>query len=963
MSSHSASLEMMSASTVRNLLDQVLRTDDDLEAFVIDRFPAIGRDFASAMSRTRRVSLLFQHVGHTNVLMRLREHDERVFQQALLRLGADTSHPSVSIGAAYVPNAPKATWVDRPELTKVLRLFDEATTGLAPLKVLLHGIGGVGKSALAAQVAAARQDRFSGGIIEIRLVKRLLEEVLSDLFEALTGLRPQEGTEREWVQQVRALLKGRPPVLLLLDDTRLTESPWNDPSSMNALLEAVASTTILMTSRSRQAPTGFAAIEVLSLTEPLAIQMVSGLYVQKDLLVTEEEAGELAGLLGGLPFALERAVELMQTDQLTSSSLLLRLHAEGRDPERLLGKLLDWSDEALDNEARLVLVAMGQLAEAPVPESLLDGLLPGVDRAKGVTRLIRSNLLQRNEKSPGVFAYQQHTLLWEWATQLGNEKYPDKVATIRQRMDECLRSHNPRIAPLLLEHILTAQRLAEERELPEEVISLALDFDQSLATFGHWTVRRELLERALRAARTSMNRTRLADVLNRRGVVAAMQGDYATASAHYQESLAIRHEVGDRMGHAWSLNNLGEIARLQGQFDTARKLLSDSLGIMKDLRDRAGIATVQGNLGNVVREQGYFSTARKLYEESLAIRQELGDRAGTAYVLSKLGTVARRQGDMNEARRLHEESLAISRELGDRSGIAWTLNNLGALTRTQGQYDRAREFYEESLAITNAMGDRLGTASALMNLGTVAQQQGNYTDSRSRHEESLGLMRELGDRSGIASNLLGLGVVARLQGRYAAARKLYEESLSISTELGKRDDIAMLLGNLGNVAQCEGDYDQAMDCYSQSLNIRRELGDRAGIARTLNNLGELARMRGYYENARQHYEESLRIRREINDREGIASTLLNLGGLTAFQKNHEEAKLLLVEAKLLAEALSPCNKILAKVNFELGSLALLHGQSVEARRLLDSSLAMLKSMEDPFLQEVQQLRATLDAPK
>ena len=85
----------------------------------------------------------------------------------------------------------------------------------------------------------------------------------------------------------------------------------------------------------------------------------------------------------------------------------------------------------------------------------------------------------------------------------------------------------------------------------------------------------------------------------------------------------------------------------------------------------------------------------------------------------------------------------------------------------------------------------------------------------------------------------------------------------------------------------------------------------------------------------------------------IAPLLLAQGALAAED----------TEAKLLAEALSPCNKILAKVNFELGSLALSHGQSVEARRLLDSSLAMLKAMEDPFLQEVQQLRVTLDAPK
>lgn len=46
--------------TVRNLLNQVLLTDADLDAFIIDHFPAIKRRIAAEMNRISKVNLLFE---------------------------------------------------------------------------------------------------------------------------------------------------------------------------------------------------------------------------------------------------------------------------------------------------------------------------------------------------------------------------------------------------------------------------------------------------------------------------------------------------------------------------------------------------------------------------------------------------------------------------------------------------------------------------------------------------------------------------------------------------------------------------------------------------------------------------------------------------------------------------------------------------------------------------------------
>src|ERR1019366_7073761 len=68
-----------------------------------------------------------------------------------------------------------------------------------------------------------------------------------------------------------------------------------------------------------------------------------------------------------------------------------------------------------------------------------------------------------------------------------------------------------------------------------------------------------------------------ADALNGAGALAYMQGDYVAARSLYEDSLAIRQELGDRRGVAGSLNNLGIVASHQGDYAAARSLYEDAL--------------------------------------------------------------------------------------------------------------------------------------------------------------------------------------------------------------------------------------------------------------------------------------------------------------------------------------------------------------------------------------------------
>ncbi len=65
-------LRRPTAASVRNLLAEVLRTADSLDAFVLDYFPDVHGEFASGMTRDKRRSLLLEMHKPEVVLERLR---------------------------------------------------------------------------------------------------------------------------------------------------------------------------------------------------------------------------------------------------------------------------------------------------------------------------------------------------------------------------------------------------------------------------------------------------------------------------------------------------------------------------------------------------------------------------------------------------------------------------------------------------------------------------------------------------------------------------------------------------------------------------------------------------------------------------------------------------------------------------------------------------------------------------
>jgi len=671
----------------------------------------------------------------------------------------------------------------------------------------LTGLGGIGKTRLATQLAAALIGNYSDGVWLVRLDAFADPSLVPTAIASVLGVREQPGRS---LLEVLADAVGSRDLLLVLDNCEHLIRPCAECAE--ALLEACPRLHLLVTSRSPLRLRGERVVVVPPLSLPNAdldsSPALAGraeavmLFVERaqtvwpGFMLTPANAAvvtEICRRVDGLPLAIELAAARMRMlppkallDQLGKG--LNVLVGGPRDlpmRQQTLRATLDWSHSLLaaGQQAlfrRLSVFVGGFSLEAAqavcdpehdLPFEILDGLEELVDQSM-VHQEVLSEDVVRFRLLETVREYALERLVESGEAGRLGQQHARYFLSLAETAEPQLQGPGQAawLERLEQEHdnLRAALRCCVAQGEVEQSLRLGAALWRFWHIHGHLTEGREGLAAVLELGGTQMR-----------------DGPRAAA-------------------HAGALNGAGVLALRQGDYAAARSLLEESLAIRRDLGDRREIANSLGNLGMVATEQGDGVLARSLHQESLAIRRELGDRWGIAMSLQNLGEEARRQGDYELARCLLEEGLAIRRELGDQRGIAMSLLSLGVLAHDQGDYVLARSLLEASLAMSRQLRDAQGIAVSLDNLGKVAQVRGDYVLARSLHQESLAIRREQRDRRGIAVSLTNLGVVAQHQGDYALAQSLHQESLALAQELGDRRLTTFALESVAGAAANQG---------------------------------------------------------------------------------------------------------------------------------------------------------------
>ncbi|WP_414581184.1 tetratricopeptide repeat protein [Scytonema sp. PCC 10023] len=666
----------------------------------------------------------------------------------------------------------------RRQLQSCLRALTQSPEQVG---VLIHGMGGLGKSSLAARLcdrlAHFQRVVIVGRIDEPTLVSRLAEKLDSkELREALQ--RDDEELKFRLRRVFDALTaQGANPFLLVLDDFEVNLEPRNggyvlQPEAatvLQALVWAIrdisAPDRLILTCRYDFEST------LLQYFYKQPLEALRGADLRKkcdslaafstESVVDEALQAQAKRLADGNPRLLEWLDKILQNSTVDKVAILQRLEVDSVElREQVLAEaLLQQMDDGMRE-----MLSRSLVFELPVPREALTAVcesLPNLD--KYIDRAVALGLLEvspdQSLRVPRILPVELFaaTSLFVQAAQVLYRLWWEEAKTSTEEQQReihrlALRGKAQKIAVEMAYKLArgwqSQSRFREAMQLCKSTLDLAEDYRvlhelaQAEQELGEVEQARKHYQQALDTC-SPTDTTEKAGIIHNLGRLKADTGDIEGAIALFEQSLSLTEQIGDVHGKAATLHQLGILNANTGDIEGAIALFEQSLSLTEQIGDVQGKAATLHCLGILKANTGDIEGAIALFEQSLSLKEQIGNVQGKAVTLHQLGILNADTGDIEGAIALFEQSLSLTEQIGNLQGKATTLHNLGTLKANTGHIEGAIALFEQSLFLKEQIGDVGGKAMTLWWLGGIAQEQGYFDTALHYLQQSLEILQRI----------------------------------------------------------------------------------------------------------------------------------------------------------------------------------------------------------------------------
>jgi DNA-binding SARP family transcriptional activator/tetratricopeptide (TPR) repeat protein len=717
------------------------------------------------------------------------------------------------------------------ELGVLLAVPEPDGPGTALPVTVVHGMAGVGKSALIVHAAHRLRPRYPDGQFYVDL-RAYSDQPPYEPADALAFLLHTVGVPdplpatldertarwREWTAHRR--------VLLLFDNAR-------DAEQVRPLLPGSPQCHAIVASRNLLAGLDgavFLPLDVLSLSEaaslfarvagasrvsdtaalrrvvemcgchPLTVQLLAGRFRHRDTWDLEYVADRLARADDPLDEFDERvaaALHLSYADLDPAARRLFRRLTLHPGPDITLSAAIALSGDSDgdgDGDGDGDPDAVRRAADALLDRHLLDEPVRDRYRLHDLARAFGARLSRREDPAPARHEALRRLLAYYLTTADRADRltYPHRR---RRPVPPQLRSPyahdfqaagNPASAVDGASVWLTVERgnlLAVARTAAAGLPDFAAVFPHVLAhSLRHWgthDITAELHTAALTALRDGGDRAALAQTLVERADVLARE-NHTAALAAATEALTLFEGLADDRGRADALLEIGRAHLGAGRGEACLRELDRALELFRLGADRQGVAATLNVQGTALVHRAEYGEAMRRFATVLDITRELGDRSGQATAWNNMGDILMATKRYPQARHHYEQALALMRDVGGRKELAIIHMNLGAVLQATGQPARALACFRRALASHRASGDAIGEVNTLICLGETCAAAG-------RTEEALGyfgaaekVSRRIDNPYERQRALLGVADTQHRAGRWTAALETYRRALEIA---------------------------------------------------------------------------------------------------------------------------------------------------------------------------------------
>ena len=284
------------------------------------------------------------------------------------------------------------------------------------------------------------------------------------------------------------------------------------------------------------------------------------------------------------------------------------------------------------------------------------------------------------------------------------------------------------------------------------------------------------------------------------GVAHLWLTDHGTATARFEECIALSRTIQDRRLEAQALARLGRIGLEQGKFEQAEKHLQESFGIAQELNDLDMLAYTLAHLGYISHYQGRYAEAQTYGEESYGFAKWAGDAIAQAFSLNMLAMISVNNQQYERGHDYYLRAIEICKQAGDRYGLARAYSNLSELIRIQRKYAEAKPYTLEGIKLTRELGNRYALPIMLINLVYSQVGLGEIRDAYASVRAALQLNIENDSVSWILFSLVGYANILAAEGKRQSALQILGLCLHHpETNSDTHRDIQLVLEDLKQV--------------------------------------------------------------------------------------------------------------------------------------------------------------------
>ncbi|KAN0067119.1 HET domain containing protein [Elaphomyces granulatus] len=775
------------------------------------------------------MSLIYGEGGE-NAFKRLREEIDRSSK------GTKRENFSVAFSLSNIPEIEEFV-AREEELAKIHRILRRDGSRRI---VVLHGLGGIGKTQLTVAYAKRYKDSYSAvfwlNVKDEDSLKQSFANVAKQILREhssasrLSSVDIKENID-EVIDAVKAWLSlpNNTRWLMICDNYDNPKLAGNtDPVAVNIrkYLPESYQGSVVITTRSSEVKIGH-CIRIRKLEDVRDSVKILSNTSRREGLIDDPDAVRVAKELDGLPLALATAGAYLDQAAISFSDYLRLYKASW-------AKLLMTSPELNSYEDR-TLYSTWQLS---------------FDQVK-----------QRNELSAKLlqlWAYFDNQDLWFELLRHCNGEDPDWIHELTE--DELAFNRAVRVLSDhgLVEVDMSSQELIESRGYSIHgcvhswtVSVLNQEWDYDLAKLALKFVGCHVPEKE------SANKWWLTQ---RRLLPHAARCSHAVLSGMVIDN-----------GMEWALYNLGNLYTDQGKLDEAEKMYQRAL--RGDERawgpDHTLTLDTVNNLGSLYKDQGKLDEAEKMYQRALQGYEKAWgpDHISTLDTVNNLGVLYADQGKLDEAEKMYQRALqGYERACGpDHTSTLATVNNLGNLYKNQGKLDETEKMYQRALqGKEKAWGpDHTSTLSTVNNLGLLYADQGKLDEAEKMYQRALqGKEKAWGpDHTSTLDTVNNLGNLYADRGKLDEAEKMYQRALQGKEKARGPDHTSTLdtVSNLGRLYADQGKPDKAEKMYQRALQGYEKALGQENAARyrpalnTMWNLGLLFDTQGYLDKAKKMY--------------------------------------------------------------------------------------------------------------